>query len=132
MLKLTSVLSITLAIVHVCDDISRGFEPGGFKNVSGIMIMVVWLYGVLVLNERLLGRIIMLLGSLLGSVMPLAHMRGVGFVGGRIANSNGKLFWVWTMYTLGVLSVFSLILIVHGFWNRRRKAVQLNQQTQDA
>jgi len=123
MLKIASLFSMLLATFHISEDIVRGFEPGGFKNISGIMIMVVWLYGTLMLSDRLAGRIIILLGSLLGSVMPLAHMRGLGFVGGRVANSSGKLFWVWTLFMLGVVSVFAVILSVQGLWNRRRKTV---------
>ena len=123
MLTITSLLSILLFTFHVSDDIVRGFEPGGFKNVSGILIVVVWLYGTLVLAGRRSGYIIMLLGSLLGSVIPLAHMRGAGLVGGRIANSGGKFFWVWTLFTLGVIALFSVILSVRGLWSlpwRRR------------
>lgn len=62
----------------------------------------------------------MLLGSLLGSAIPLVHMRGVGLVGGRIANSGGKLFWVWTLIALGVTAFFSTLLAARGLWNSRR------------
>jgi hypothetical protein len=119
-LTITSLLSILLAVCHLSDDIVRGFEPGGFKHISGILMMVVWLYGTLVLAGRRSGYIIILLGSLLGSVMPLAHMRGAGLVGGRVAGSSGMFFWVWTLLTLGVTSVFSLILAVRGLWGLRR------------
>lgn len=123
LLTITSLLSILLVTFHLSDDIVRGFEPGGFKHISGILMLVVWLYGTLVLSGRRSGYIIVLLGSLLGSAMPLAHMRGVGLVGGRIANSGGKLFWVWTLLTLGVIAFFSVILSVRGLWRlpwRRR------------
>jgi hypothetical protein len=122
-LTITSLLSILLTTFHLSDDIVRGFEPGGFKHISGILMLVVWLYGTLVLAGRRSGYIIVLLGSLLGSVIPLAHMRGVGLVGGRVANSGGKFFWVWTLITLGVVAFFSLILSVRGLWSfpwRRR------------
>jgi len=118
-LTITSLLSILLATFHLSDDIVRGFEPGGFKQVSGILIMVVWLYGTLVLAERRSGYVIMLLGSLLGALMPLAHMRGAGLVGGRVANSSGQLFWVWTLLALGVTATFSLILSVRALWSRQ-------------
>jgi hypothetical protein len=117
LLTITSLLSILLATLHQANDIVRGFEPGGFKNVSGIMIMAVWLYGTLVLAERRSGYVIMLLGSLLGTVMPLAHMRGAGLVGGRIANSSGQFLWVWTMMALGVTSMFSLALSARALWS---------------
>ena len=109
---------------HLSDDIVRGFEPGGFKQVNGMLILVVWLYGTLVLNGRRSGYIIILLGSMLTSLMPLAHMRGAGLVGGRIAHSNGMFFWVWTLLTVGVTAFFSVILSVRGLWSlpwRRRQ-----------
>jgi hypothetical protein len=119
-LTITSLLSILLMTFHLSNDVVRGFEPGGFKNVSGVLTLVVWLYGTLVLAERRSGYIIILLGSLLGSVVPLVHMRGAGLVGGRIANSSGVLFWVWTLIALGVTANFSVILSARGLWSLRR------------
>ena len=120
MLTITSLLSILLLTFHLSDDIVRGFEPGGFKNVSGILILAVWLYGTLALAGRRSGYILMLLGALLGSVVPLAHMRGAGLVGGRIANSSGIFFWVWTIIALGVTASFSVVLSARGLWSLRR------------
>jgi len=102
------------------DNIVRGIEPGRLSTFTGVLILAVWLYGTLVLAERRSGYVIILLGSLLGAVMPLAHMRGAGLVGGRIADSSGVLFWVWTLLALGVTAIFSLILSVHGLWSLRR------------
>lgn len=45
LLTITSLLSVLPATLHLADDIVRGFDPGGFKNVSGIMIVAAWLYG---------------------------------------------------------------------------------------
>jgi len=120
MLTITSLLSMLFFTFHLTDDIVRGFEPGGFKNLSPVLILVVWLYGTLVLAERRSGYIIILLGSLLGLLMPLAHMRGVGLVGGRIANSSGAFFFVWTLIAVGVTALFSVILSVRGLWGLRR------------
>jgi hypothetical protein len=80
-------------------------------------MLVVWLYGATVLAGRRSGYIIMLLGAILGSMVPVAHMIGVGMVGGRIANSSGKLFWVWTLLTLQVTAIFSFILSARGLWS---------------
>ena len=119
MLTIASLLSILFFTFHLSDDIVRGFEPGGFKHISGVLTLVLWLYGTLVLGERRSGYVIILLGSLLGSLMPLAHMRGSGLVGGRIANSSGVFFWVWTLIALGVTALFSVILSVRGLWGLR-------------
>src|SRR5215510_12499995 len=117
MFTITSLLSILFFTFHIAEDIVRGFEPGGFKNLSGILILAVWLYGTLALAGRRSGYIIILLGSLLGLVVPMAHMRGAGLVGGRIANSSGKFFFVWTLIALGVTALFSVILSVRGLWS---------------
>lgn len=120
LLTITSLLSILLFTFHLSEDIVRGMEPGGFKNLSAVAIVVVWLLGPLVLAGRRSGYIITLLGSLLGILVLLAHLRGAGLVGGRIANSSGKLFWVWTLLALGMTSLFSVILSVRGLWSLRR------------
>ena len=121
MLTITSLLSILLMTFHLSDDVVRGFEPGGFKNIIGVLMLVVWLYGTTMLADRRSGFIIILLGSILGSVVPVAHMMRAGLVGGRIANSSGKFFWVWTLLTLQVTAIFSLILSTRGLWSLRRR-----------
>ena len=116
-LTITSLLSILFMTFHISDDIVRKFEPGGFKNVSGALILVVWLFGTLVLAGRRSGYIIILLGSILGTIVPMAHMRGVGLVGGRVANSSGMFFFVWTLMALEVTAIFSLVLSALGLWS---------------
>jgi hypothetical protein len=130
-LTITSLFSILLATFHLTDDIVRGFEPGGFKHISTLLTFGVWLYGTLALRERRSGYIIMLLGSILGTLMPLAHMRGAGLVGGRIANSGGKFFWVWTLIALGVTALFSVVLSARGLWSLRRKSVSAVEHPED-
>ena len=117
MLTITSLLSILLMTFHLSDDIVRGIEPGGVKNIIGVLMAVVWLYGTLVLAERRSGYIIMLLGAILGSGVPVVHMIGSGLVGGRIANSSGIFFWVWTLIALQLTAIFSLILSARGLWS---------------
>jgi hypothetical protein len=119
-LIVTSVLSILLVVLHVSDDIVRGFEPGGFKHVQTILTMAVWLYGTLALAGRRPGYIVMLVGALLGLLVSLAHMRGVGLVGGRVANTDGMLLWVFTPLALGVTASVSVVLAVQGLWRLRR------------
>jgi hypothetical protein len=120
MLTITSLLSILFLTFHLSDDVVRGMEPGGVKNVIGVLMLVVWLYGTLVLAGRRSGYIIILLGSILGAGVPVVHMMGRGLVGGAIANSSGVFFWVWTLITLQVTAIFSLILSVRELWSLRR------------
>ena len=125
MLTITSLLSILFMTFHLSDDIVRGFEPGGPRNISGVLMLVVWLYGTLVLAGRRSGYIIILLGSILGSGVPVVHMIGKGMVGGRMVGSSGQHFFVWTLITLQVTAIFSLILSVRGLWSlpwRRAKS----------
>ena len=120
-LTVASLLSILFMTFHLTDDIVRGFEKGGASNLTAVPIFVVWLYGTLVLAERRSGYIIILLGSLLGSAVPVIHMMGKGVaVGGNIAKSSGAFFFVWTLIALGVTALFSVILSVRGLWSLRR------------
>ena len=124
MLTITSLLSILFMTFHLSDDVRRGFEPGGVKNIIGVLMLVIWLYGTTMLAGRRSGYIIMLLGAILGSGVPVVHMMGKGLVGGRIANSSGVFFWVWTLLTLQVTAIFSLILSVRGLWSLRRGSLR--------
>jgi hypothetical protein len=116
-LTITSLLSVLLMAFHLTDDIVRGMEPGGVSTLVGVLILVVWLYGTLVLAERRSGYVIILLMSMLGSGVPVIHMMGAGLAGGRIANSSGVFFWVWTLIALGVTASFSVILSARGLWS---------------
>jgi hypothetical protein len=118
MLTIASLLSILFSTFHLTDDIIRGMEKGGASNLVAVPILVVWLYGTLVLAERRSGYIIILLGSLLASGMPVIHMRGAGV--GAIAKSSGAFFFVWTLLALGVTGLFSVILSVRGLWSLQR------------
>jgi hypothetical protein len=82
--------------------------------------VVVWLYGTLVLAGRRAGYIIILLGSPLSLGVLVLHTRGAGLAGGRIANTSGVFFWVWTLLALGVTALFSLTLSARGLWSLRR------------
>ena len=75
-LSITSLLSIVLRAFHWVDDIVRGISPGGVSGLGGVLILVVWLYGTLVLAEPRSGYVIILLGSLLGLLVPVIHMKG--------------------------------------------------------
>jgi len=116
-LTVASMLMILLSSLHLADDIVRGFEKGGPSDLVVVPMMVLLLYATLVLAERRSGYVIILLGSLLGAYVPVLHFKGAGGVaGGRIANSSGAFFFVWTLLALGVCAVFSAILSAHGLW----------------
>ena len=128
LLVIASVLSILFMTFHLTDDIVRGMEPGTLLDLIAVPILVVWLYGTLVLADRRSGYVITLLGSLLGLVVPVIHMKGAG-VGGAIAKSSGAFFFIWTLLALGVTALFSVILSARALWEHlpRRTDVQLKQ-----
>jgi hypothetical protein len=107
-LTIASLLSILLMTFHLTDDILRGMSQGGVTIRVAVPTLVVWLYGTLVLAERRSGYVIIFVGSLLASGMPVIHMTGAG-----IGRSSG-FFFVWTLIALGVTGLFSLILSVRG------------------
>jgi hypothetical protein len=119
-LTITSLLSILLFSFHWSDEISRGMESGTTSSLGGIVILGVWLCGTLLLAGRRAGYIITLLGGILGVGVLVLHMGGNGMVGGRIStNSTGAFFWVWTLITLGTVSIISVILAGRGLWRTR-------------
>src|SRR5580704_13504620 len=120
-LTIASLLSILFMTFHLADDIVRGMEPGGLSSLTAVPILVVLLYGTLVLAERRSGYVIILLGSLLLSVVPVIHVKGKGVgVASGIADSSGGFFFIWTLIALGVSALFSIILSVRGLWSLRR------------
>ena len=124
-LPVTSLLSILLASFHLVDDIVYGSEKGVAVNLLIVAILAVWLYGTLMLPERLAGHIIMLLGSLLGLTVFFAHLTGAGGLQGiEIGKMSGAFFFVWTLLALAVLSLLSLTLSAQGLWSLLRSKAQ--------
>src|SRR5215469_13080089 len=125
-LTIASLLSVLFITLHTAGDIVRGMEPGTLFDLIIVPILAVWLYGTLVLAGKRSGYVIVLLGSLLGLLIPVIHMKGAG-VGGAIAKSSGAFFFIWTLLALGVTALFSVILSVRGLWESWRTAAQHTQ-----
>jgi hypothetical protein len=78
-LTTSSLVTILLVTFHLTDDIVRQMEPGNLSNlVILVLIVTLWLYGTLMLPGRRSGYVIMILGSVLGLVIPVVHMKGAG------------------------------------------------------
>ena len=78
-LTTSSLVTILLVTFHLTDDIVRQMEPGNLSNlVMLVLIVTLWLYGTLMLSGRRSGYVIMILGSVLGLVIPVVHMKGAG------------------------------------------------------
>jgi hypothetical protein len=127
MLTTASLLSILFMTLHMTGDILFKMSPAGLVNLFVVLVFVVQLYGTLVLSGRRAGYIIIFLGSVLGLVIPVVHMKGTrGLLGGDIGNSGQAFLFVWTMLALGVTSTFSIILSASALltlpWRRSRRA----------
>lgn len=128
MVKITSLLTILLVTLHLAGDIVRGMAPGNLATLSVLVFVVgVWLYGTLLLPSRRGGYIILLLGALLGLVIPIVHMKGAG-VGPSAARTEGEFFFVWILLALGASAGFLLVLAVRGLWVLRRRGARSHQR----
>jgi hypothetical protein len=119
LLVLVSVLSIILMTIHLAGDIVFGMEKGGALKLVTLPILTLWLYGTLVLSEKRWGYIIMLLGGLLGLLMPVLHMRGNG-INPELLKSSGAFIFVWALLALGATSLFAVTLSTIELWKLRR------------
>ena len=109
MLIVASLLTLLLTIFHLTQDIMR--QPDGTNMIPiPVVVFAVWLYGTLMLSDRIWGYIIMLLGGLIGAGMIIAHSRA-----GVISNSGG-FFFVWTLFALSTTGWFTAILSARGIW----------------
>ena len=110
MLTITSLVSAVLLALHISQDIVFGFDKAGLNQLFGVGIILVIVCGALLLPHRRLGRVIMLLGGIISAGMLPIHVRH-GLRPEFLQNS-GALLFVWTLYLLGVLGFFTIILAV--------------------
>ena len=111
LLTVSSLLSMLLLSMHIPDDFVHGFDKGVVNSPYWILIFVVWLCGVLLWRERLIGRIIMLLGGIMSIGMPWIHLKGRGY-GEEFLKADGALRFLWTLVGLGTLGSFVIILSI--------------------
>jgi hypothetical protein len=109
MLTVASLLSLLLIMFHLTDDVLLQAE-GAVKYPIPVLIFVVWLYGTLMLSDRVPGYIIMLLGGLVAAAMIVVHSKG------GVVHKSGGFFFVWTMFALSATGWFTVILSARGLW----------------
>ena len=114
MLIVASLLSLLFTIIHLTQDVMLQAE-GAVRFPIPVVIFAVWLYGTLMLSDRVWGYIIMLLGGLIGAAMIIVHSKG----GGVVSNSGG-FFFVWTLFALSTTGWFTAILSARGIWTTLR------------
>jgi|SRR5882672_11428459 len=121
-LTASSLVTILLVTFHLADDITRQMAPGNLSTLVVVgLVVTLWLYGTLMLPGRRSGYVIMILGSVLGLIIPALHMKGAG-VGAALVQSEGGFFFVWTLLALGAGAALTLVLAVRGLWGLRRGA----------
>jgi len=87
LLTTASLLTILFITLHLTGDILFRMSPAGLVNLFAVFVLVVQLYGTLVLGGRRAGYIIIFLGSVLGLLIAVIHMKGTrGLLGGRRGN----------------------------------------------
>jgi hypothetical protein len=123
MLTVTSLIAIVLLSIHIPDDFVLGFDKNVVNTPYWILIFVVWLCGVLLLRQRMIGRVIILLGGVAAIGMPWIHLHGRGY-GDAFINSGAGLRYLWTLAALGTTGSFIIILSVIELVSLRR-----NRQT---
>jgi len=117
MLIVASLLTLLFTIVHLTQDVMH--QPDGTNKIPiPIVIFAVWLYGTLMLSDRILGYIIMLFGGLIGAAMIILHSKGI------VISNSGGFFFVWTLFVLSTTGWFTMILAAREIWmtlrSRRR------------
>jgi len=113
-LMVMSLLSIILSSIHLAHDIVRGSDSWGRQSLIGVLILVVWLYGTLLLAERRSGLVIMLVGGLLAAAMPIIHAR-------VNLEKIAAFFFIWTLFAMGTTGTLSVILAARGLLVRTRR-----------
>ena len=119
-LTIASLLSILLLSLHFTDDLVRGISRADSVSIIASLILVVPLYGTLALAGRRSGLIIMLLGGIFATGMPVIHFRGTRIV--DIASSSGGFFFIWTLIALGTTGIYTIMLAAQGLWSLRSGA----------
>lgn len=119
-LTVTSLLALLLMTFHMTHDVIRQAE-GSVAYPIPVFVFAVWLYGTLLLRDRVWGYVIMLLGGLFGAGMIVVHSHGV------VVGKSGGFFFVWTLFALSTTGWVTMILSARGLWMafRSRRAARL-------
>ena len=117
LLSLTSILAVLLLALHISQDIVFGFDRAGLNHLVGVAILLVILCGAVLLRERPSGKVIMLFGGLMAAAMLPLHMRNG--MRPEFLEKSGALLFIWTLYVLGVIGAFAVILAIQALRARR-------------
>ena len=119
-LTVASLLSLLLMTFHMTHDVIRQAE-GSVRYPIPVFVFALWLYGTLMLSDRVWGYVIMWFGGLFAAGMIVVHSRGL------VVGKSGGFFFVWTLFALGATGWVTMILSARGLWTalRSRRAARL-------
>lgn len=118
LLRNTSLLLLLLLTLHIVDDVVHGFDSAGLINMIGIVALGLLLYGTVMLHDRISGHIVMLFIALFSTLMPIIHLRSARI--GETVQASGGFFFLWTLWALGGIGIFAIILVVRSLVDLRR------------
>lgn len=112
-----SLASVPLLALHISQDIVFGLDRAGLNHLVGVAILLLVVCGTLLLRNHALGLLIMLLGGVMAAGMLPLHMRNG--LRPEFLERSGALLFIWTLYLLGVMGTFTIILAVLTLVRRR-------------
>ena len=110
-LTVMSLLSLLFMTFHMTHDAVR---QGDVQYPIPIVVFVLWLYGTLMLSDRVWGYVIMFVGGLFGAGMIVVHSAGL------LVRPTGGFFFVWTLFALGTTGWVTMILAARAIWTTVR------------
>jgi hypothetical protein len=120
LLPLLSLASVPLLALHISQDIVVGLDRAGLNHLVGVAILLVIVCGAVPLKEHVVGRVIMLLGGVMAAGMLPLHMRNG--LRPEFLERSGALLFITTIYLLGVMGAFTIILAVQALARKRATA----------
>ena len=119
-LTVASLLTLVFMTFHMTQDVIRQAEGANTYPIP-VVVFALWLYGILMLSDRVWGYVIMLFGGLIGAGMIIVHSKGL------VVGKSGGFFFVWTLFALSTTGWVTMILSARGLWTkfRSRRAAQL-------
>jgi hypothetical protein len=112
-LIVASLLTLLFMTFHMTHDVIRQAE-GSVQYPIPVIVFVVWLYGTLMLSDRVGGYIIMLLGGLIGAGMIVVHSKGL------VMRNAAGFFFIWSLFILSTTGWVTTALSIRGLWMKFR------------
>jgi len=102
-LIVASLLSLLFMTFHITHDTILQAE-GSMKYPIPVVIFAVWLYGTLMLSDRVWGYVIMLFGGFFSVGMIVIHAQGI------VVRQTGGFFFIWTMFAMSATGWVTILL----------------------